>query len=91
MVFPDESPEDAAISAEQVRRSIDQCGYDHNASELGVLTVSIGVAACQDAAESRELVLSKAGSAVYNAKKPGKNRTETYTTKVDAAATHQAG
>ena len=79
-VFPDESLEDAAISAERVRQGIEDRAYEHAESTFGMLTVSIGVAACSDANESWEAVLSKADNALYAAKNTGKNRTETYAT-----------
>ena len=77
-VFPDESLEDAAISAERVRQGIEERAYEHVESPLGMLTVSIGVAACRFESENWETVLSKADSALYAAKNSGKNRTETF-------------
>ena len=81
IIFPDESLEDAAISAERVRQGIQACAFEHEASALGVVTVSIGVAALSETQEHWESVLRNADNALYKAKNQGKNRIETFSAK----------
>ena len=80
IIFPDESLEDAAISAERVRQGVQARKLEHVASDLGVVTVSIGVAALSKPDEHWESVIRNADNALYEAKNHGKNRIETYRT-----------
>ena len=83
IIFPDESLEDAAISAERVRKGIQARSIEHSASDLGVLTVSIGVAALSEPGAHWESVIRDADNALYKAKHHGKNRIETFEAEAD--------
>ncbi|MEM7467011.1 MAG: GGDEF domain-containing protein [Pseudomonadota bacterium] len=78
VLFPDESLEDAAISAERMRRGVENLAEQHEHSEFGVLSVSVGVAAISRPDDHWERVLKQADNALYAAKSRGKNRTETF-------------
>ena len=91
IIFPDESLEDAAISAERVRKGIQARALEHEASDLGVLTVSIGVAALTHAGEHWESVIRHADDALYNAKNQGKNRIETFTSENQSMPARKLG
>jgi diguanylate cyclase (GGDEF)-like protein len=71
LVLRNTSASDARIVAERVRAAVQRAGLPHPESEQGVLTVSIGVAA--GAVEVGEL-LACADSALYEAKRGGRNR-----------------
>ncbi|MCP8898831.1 GGDEF domain-containing protein [Gilvimarinus xylanilyticus] len=61
------------ITAERLRRAIEQMKFIHNGKIIHT-TVSIGVSACQDADESLDQLLERADSALYKAKRAGRNR-----------------
>jgi diguanylate cyclase (GGDEF)-like protein len=71
LVLRNTTASDALVVGERVRVAVQRAGLPHPESEQGVLTVSIGVAA--GAAEVGEL-LARADSALYEAKRAGRNR-----------------
>jgi diguanylate cyclase (GGDEF)-like protein len=74
-------PEEALAVAERVRGSVEAAAFPHPQGEGGVLTVSIGVA-CGNDEPGR--ILARADSALYEAKRQGRNR-------VLSAGGHTAG
>ncbi|WP_020210412.1 GGDEF domain-containing protein [Gilvimarinus chinensis] len=63
----------ALITAERVRRAIEQMQVSHKNLRINT-TVSIGVSACMHAEESLSLLIERADTALYNAKRSGRNR-----------------
>lgn len=61
------------ITAERLRRAIEQTPFSHNGNIIRT-TVSIGVSACQDAEESLDRLMDRADRALYKAKRAGRNR-----------------
>lgn len=67
----------AMAVAERVRQAVLHADLPHPASRLGMVTVSIGVAAIVPRAGlSPELLIAAADAALYRAKQSGKNRVE---------------
>ena len=75
LVFPQTSLAGAIIAAERLREAIAGTAFDHNARLLPRVTVSLGLAELERAANSLEL-LAQADEALYAAKRTGRNRTE---------------
>jgi diguanylate cyclase (GGDEF)-like protein len=63
--------DEAAAVAERVRAAVEHAGLPHPAGERGVLTISAGVAA---GGASLEELLACADTALYEAKRAGRNR-----------------
>ena len=67
----------ALAVAERVRLAVEHADLSHPGSKLGVVTVSIGVAAIiPHAGLNPELLIAAADAALYRAKQSGKNRVE---------------
>jgi diguanylate cyclase (GGDEF)-like protein len=74
-----ECPLDAAIrKAERIRQEIEKLPLDYGNRPLGIITVSIGVAAFPDHAEDPDALLRCADEALYQAKNAGRNRVVVY-------------
>jgi len=74
IVLPSCKLPDACRIAEQVRHSIEALNISHEDSPTGTVTVSIGVAsAIPVPEESADLLLRQADSALYQAKRAGRN------------------
>jgi two-component system, sensor histidine kinase LadS len=76
LILPNTSGSDAVLLAERMRTAIVACNIAHAGSELGYLTISIGVACvtpCVDA--SPETLTHAADEALYMAKNAGRNQT----------------
>lgn len=80
MLLSDTDAAGAYHVAEQVRLGVLEQRIRHEASELGCLTVSLGVAtlAGSDPELSPKLLLGRADEALYLAKDGGRDRTEVY-------------
>ncbi len=76
---------EAGEAAERIRAAVQRAGFPHPDGEGGLLTVSIGVAAGEE--ESGRL-LARADSALYEAKRSGRNRTVTAAQDDDAPTSH---
>ncbi len=61
---------EASYFAENIRAAVEFLTFN----EIGVITVSIGVASRSEKDESHEVILKRADSAMYKAKKSGKNK-----------------
>ena len=68
---------DAKISAERVRRAIEETKYKFNSSDYHI-TISIGIAEYTDTSQSEEDLINKADKALYQAKAAGRNKVVIY-------------
>lgn len=75
VVFPGIDCEGAAQLAETIRHKVQAEGLEHKKnSQTGVITISIGVTACiPKAGEKADKLLREADSAMYEAKRRGRN------------------
>lgn len=79
MVLPDTSPENAALVAEAMRKSVEDLKMDHPESDLGLVTISLGVySAVPDDKDDAESMLKNADDALYQAKQNGRNQVKVY-------------
>src|SRR5205085_8185425 len=75
ILLPDTSLQGALKLAEDCRRHLEQLALPHPGAPGGVVTMSIGVAACiPDANTAPENLIAAADSALYEAKRGGRNR-----------------
>ena len=77
IVLPNSSIEQAAKVAELCCHDIEQLQLAHESSMYGIVTLSLGVASIwPKLAETSDVLISKADTALYIAKENGKNRVE---------------
>ena len=76
VILPDTDQSGAAVTAERIRRAVEDLGLGHGGSTAAaVVTVSLGAAtAVLDSLDAGELVKA-ADAALYCAKRAGRNRT----------------
>ena len=75
IVLPNTNAEVAAKIADRMRRSISGKPFNVGAAKGPLnVTVSIGVAAIESAADTMETILKRADEALYSAKRSGRNR-----------------
>lgn len=72
IVLPETGPEHARNPAERLRRSVEAYHF-HSGSEQFPVTISIGIATYPNHAASMAELIQKADTALYEAKKSGKN------------------
>jgi diguanylate cyclase (GGDEF)-like protein/PAS domain S-box-containing protein len=76
VILPQTSTDNAARVAERIRRAVQEMRRPHMASPVGVLTVSVGVAAAYPVTHGDPLsVVRAADQALYTSKHEGRNRT----------------
>jgi len=77
VVLPDTSGENATKLADLMRQSVEGLNEEHSASDLGKVTISMGVfCALPQSRDEAEKILHKADEALYEAKQAGRNRVE---------------
>lgn len=76
-LLPETDIAGAAVIAERLRKLTEENVLSHNDYKLS-FTVSIGIAQFKDGETSIDQPLARADSAVYDAKKAGRNRTSVY-------------
>jgi diguanylate cyclase (GGDEF)-like protein len=77
IVLPETDAEGALAMAEGLRRRIENLGFSHAASPMGLLTLSGGCATMTpEGSETATHLLSAADEALYEAKRQGRNRVE---------------
>ncbi len=72
VLLRDARPNQAALVAERIRRSVAGCHFEHQGTQIAV-TVSVGTAAVQGAEAREETLLPVADSRLYAAKSAGRN------------------
>ena len=73
LIMPDASLEVARLRAERVRDVVKHLRVEHDGRALGTVTVSLGVAVFPDHGSGGEAVLESADSALYRAKREGRD------------------
>ncbi len=76
-LLPETDTEGAVVIAERLRKLVSQSTLDFNEQKINI-TVSIGIAQYRAGEMTVETPLSRADSAVYDAKKAGRNRISVY-------------
>jgi diguanylate cyclase (GGDEF)-like protein len=71
LILRDATVEDALVAVERVREAVERVAVPHPGGNGGILTVSAGVAAGGDHADT---LLAQADAALYEAKRAGRNR-----------------
>ncbi len=74
VVMPGTEPADASLAAERLRAAVEGLQFALGPGVNARLTVSIGVACCQDMPITPEALLHAADEALYTAKRTGRNR-----------------
>ena len=75
LIFPQTSLPGAIRAAERLREAIASASFDYDGRPLPQVTVSLGLVAMEQAANSQQL-LAQADEALYRAKQSGRNRTQ---------------
>ncbi|MBW3568040.1 MAG: diguanylate cyclase, partial [Proteobacteria bacterium] len=73
-VLPETSIEDAATRAEALREQISELEVQHGDLVLPAITISVGIAAFPQHGDTPDQLLKAADTALYRAKKAGRNR-----------------
>lgn len=76
IIMPGATSDAAREKACQLCQAVREVPIVHEGRDLGVLTVSVGVANWPDGSEKPELILTRADQALYRAKKAGRDRVE---------------
>jgi two-component system, cell cycle response regulator len=76
IVMPGTNPSEATVAAERLRRAVEEIKFILTAGLEIQLTVSVGVACNSVATNSAEALLQAADTALYEAKRNGRNRVE---------------
>jgi two-component system, chemotaxis family, response regulator WspR len=85
LVLPNTSLEGALIVAEGVRRGVAALNLLHSGSNVAPhVTLSLGVAVSQSAEDSPDALIERADAALYEAKRGGRNRCDSYVVAADA-------
>jgi diguanylate cyclase (GGDEF)-like protein len=74
IILPNTDTKGAKIVAQHVLEQLNDAHIVHAGSPLGQLTVSIGISACEPSTSGFEELVHLADSAMYGAKKRGRNR-----------------
>jgi diguanylate cyclase (GGDEF)-like protein len=74
LVLPNTRLPTAVRVAERLREAIADLGLQHPGSPLGIVTISVGVAAVADGQLDHEALIHDADEALYRAKEQGRNR-----------------
>lgn len=73
VLLPTNDANNALAVAERIRSNIEELGIEHTGTDLGVITVSIGVEALKSATLNKKDIFKHADIALYKAKQQGKN------------------
>lgn len=75
IILPETNASGALLLAEQLRLAVEQQEMEHYSSVYGIVTISLGVAACTPKpGSSPAVVISRADQALYDAKRQGRNQ-----------------
>lgn len=87
VILPDTTGEGGIAMAERILLAIKEMGMPHPNSHSAFVTVSIGIATAEDDAQTPDQLIQCADSALYLAKKNGRDRWETLDDVGEVAAT----
>lgn len=87
LILPDASLPDAQRRAEQLREGVKQLQVQHRQQRLDAISISLGVACFPEHGRNGETLIQSADTALYQAKREGRDRVVTATTKISSAAT----
>jgi diguanylate cyclase (GGDEF)-like protein len=91
-MLPDTDEAQALVAAERLRASVEALAVPHEATQLGVLTVSVGVASTSESRFGSWRDLTEAADeALYAAKGAGRNRVMAWQPAMANDAHHGAG
>jgi diguanylate cyclase (GGDEF)-like protein len=76
VVMPSTGPAEAAAAAERLRLAVQEIEFNATIGSRMPLTVSVGVACTSTATALPEVLLQAADTALYDAKRNGRNRVE---------------
>jgi diguanylate cyclase (GGDEF)-like protein len=79
-VLPETDHEGAIAVAERIRGSIEGCGFAGEGDSRILVTVSVGVATYPSDARTAETLIEAADTAMYLAKRSGKNQVKSAST-----------
>ncbi|GIW11256.1 MAG: hypothetical protein KatS3mg061_2313 [Dehalococcoidia bacterium] len=85
VLLPETSEETAAQRAEEIGRLVRELSFSHRGKVLRAVTVSIGVASTASAGTSAQALLTAADSALYQAKRLGRDRVVTASARTSAS------
>jgi diguanylate cyclase (GGDEF)-like protein len=74
LVIADTAPDVALERAEQLRRQVSELSLKHRGQPMGAITISLGLAALPEHGTMPEVLLAAADSALYEAKRAGRDR-----------------
>ncbi len=86
VVLPEQGVDDARSVMNRVRDEVEGLSIAHRASEVGVLTISVGIAEREATDAGCDEWLRRADAALYRAKAGGRNRVEVDDERVERAA-----
>lgn len=76
-ILPDTNGENAVLLANKMREAVEALNEQHSASDLGKVTISLGVySVVPENKEDSEKLIHKADEALYEAKQTGRNRVQ---------------
>ncbi|MBP5077476.1 GGDEF domain-containing protein [Pseudomonas chlororaphis] len=75
ILLPDTEPGGAYVLAENIRLAVLDLAIEHTENPTGLVTVSLGVYSCVPASTEFKSLLMQADSALYMAKRAGRNQT----------------
>ncbi|MBI9104717.1 MAG: diguanylate cyclase [Spirochaetales bacterium] len=82
VILPDTAPSGAEIIAENLRKNIVQLKIPHEKSEIGRVSISLGVATATVLSQvNHDQLVNDADKALYSAKAQGRNRVEVFSEK----------
>jgi two-component system cell cycle response regulator len=82
VVMPGTGAADAEAAAERLRAAVERIEFETSAGNLAPLTVSVGVAYTAETAIDPDMLLQAADTALYDAKRNGRNRVEIARTEI---------
>lgn len=82
VILPETELKAALFIAERLRKRVEETSIIHNSGEIS-LTVSIGISQSQTGDQSIDDIIVRADTAMYNAKRKGRNRVESLLSQPD--------
>jgi diguanylate cyclase (GGDEF)-like protein len=92
ILLPQTPVQEARVIAERIRQGVARTNYPHGKRQpLGSVTISIGVSTFVEHIDTAESIIAAADSALYVAKRKGKNRVEVYQENLVSAGENNEG